>query len=384
MARRKYTSLAFAAAAAMMTTAFCASAQDDVAETQSAILEVTKIADGLASPWSVEILPDGAYIISEKAGTMRIVRDGKVSKSIAGVPAVYDAGQAGLLDIALDADFAQNRRLYFTAVVTDEAGHGTAVYSATLARDESRLDDVQQIFLMHPACTTDIQFGSRIAQAPDGSLFFGIGDCGERDRAQDPMDDAGKILHINADGTIPADNPFAGGAKGRPEIWSLGHRNPQGTVIDPKDDRLFTVEHGARGGDEINMPEAGKNYGWPVITYGKDYSGADIGIGTEAEGYEQPLYYWDPSIAPGAIAVYHGPMFPEWEGDFLVAALKYQLIARLEREDSGTILSEERMLQGDYGRIRDVKVAPDGSIIFITDDENGALMRITRSNTAEQ
>ncbi len=220
-------------------------------------------------------------------------------------------------------------------------------------------------------------FGSRIAIAADGSLFFGIGDRGDEDRAQDPADHAGKIMRINTDGSPAAANPQG---QPLPEVWSSGHRNPQGISIDPADGKLYTVEHGARGGDEINAPEAGNNYGWPVISYGKHYSGAEIGVGQSADGYEQPLHYWDPSIAPGALAIYRGAMFPEWEGDFLVAALKYQLVARIDRSEDGTIGSEERLLQGDYGRIRDVKVAPDGSILLVTDEEEGQLLRITRGS----
>jgi glucose/arabinose dehydrogenase len=230
---------------------------------------------------------------------------------------------------------------------------------------------------MNKLTGTGQHFGSRIAIAADGSLFFGIGDRGDEDRAQDQADHAGKIMRINADGAPSSANPSG---QPLPEVWSSGHRNPQGIVIDPADNRLYTVEHGARGGDEINAPEAGNNYGWPVISYGKHYSGAEIGIGQSADGYEQPLHYWDPSIAPGALAVYRGAMFPEWEGDFLVAALKYQLVARIERRSDGTIGAEERMLEGEYGRIRDVKVAPDGSILLVTDEEDGQLLRITRGS----
>jgi glucose/arabinose dehydrogenase len=339
-------------------------------------IEVTSIADGLENPWSVEVLPDGAFIVTERPGRMRIIRDGEVGRPLGGLPRIAAVGQGGLLDLALSPDFAETRRLFFTAAAPGPGGQGTAVFSARLSANERRLEDVRRIFLMNKLTGAGQHFGSRIAVAADGSLFFGIGDRGDPDRAQDPADHAGKILRINADGTPSSANP-AGQAL--PEVWSSGHRNPQGIVIDPADNRLYTVEHGARGGDEINAPEAGNNYGWPVISYGKHYSGAEIGIGQSADGYEQPLHYWDPSIAPGALAIYRGAMFPEWEGDFLVAALKYQLIARIERNDDGSIAKEERILQGDYGRIRDVKVAPDGSVLLVTDEEDGQLLRLTRA-----
>ncbi|SIQ35021.1 Glucose/arabinose dehydrogenase, beta-propeller fold [Rhizobium sp. RU33A] len=339
-------------------------------------VEVTSIAGDLENPWSVEVLPDGGYIVTERPGRMRIIRDGEAGRPLGGLPRIAAVGQGGLLDLALSPDFAESRRLFFTAAVPGPGGQGTAVFSARLSANERRLEDVRRIFLMNKLTGAGQHFGSRIAVAADGSLFFGIGDRGEPDRAQDQADHAGKIMRINADGTPSSANP---GGQSLPEVWSSGHRNPQGIVIDPADNRLYTVEHGARGGDEINAPEAGNNYGWPVISYGKHYSGAEIGIGQSADGYEQPLHYWDPSIAPGALAIYRGAMFPEWEGDFLVAALKYQLIARIERNDDGSVGKEERILQGDYGRIRDVKVAPDGSILLVTDEEDGQLLRLTRA-----
>jgi glucose/arabinose dehydrogenase len=222
-------------------------------------------------------------------------------------------------------------------------------------------------------------FGSRIAVASDGTLFFTIGDRGDGDRAQDMNDHAGAVLRINPDGSVPSDNPFANGG-GAPELWSKGHRNAQGMDFDSETGVLYSVEHGARGGDEINRPEPGLNYGWPVISYGRHYSGGEIGIGTAAEGYEQPVYYWDPSIAPGGMAVYRGEMFPEWDGDLLVAALKYQMLVRLDLDsETGEVLGEERFLKGAYGRIRDVIVAPDGALLMVTDDDNGAVLRLSRT-----
>ncbi len=346
---------------------------------QKAELEVTKIAGGLDHPWAVEVLPDGAYIVTERPGRLRIIRDGKVGEPISGLPKVYTEGQGGLLDIALAPDFSRSRKLYFTASIPEPGGQGTALFSATLSQNEDRLDNLAKIFQMSRFTETEVHFGSRIAIAADGSLFFGIGERGEMDRAQDPRDHAGSILHIEPDGNVPQDNPYARSETAAHEIWSIGHRNPQGIAIDPADGKLFVVEHGARGGDEINAVTAGKNYGWPVIAYGKHYSGAEIGIGQAAEGYEQPIYYWDPSIAPGAIDIYHGKMFPEWEGNFLVAALKYQLLARIERDDSGTPAHEERLFEGEFGRLRDVKVAPDGAVLLVTDEDDGTLLRVSRA-----
>jgi glucose/arabinose dehydrogenase len=346
--------------------------------TEKVSVQVETLASGLDNPWSVEVMPDGAFLITELGGTLRIIRDGKASAPIRGVPKSARKGQGGLLDVALDPGFETNRTIFLSMAVADGGRYGTAIVRGVLSKDAKNLTGVKELFRMNKFTGKGQHFGSRIAIASDGSLFFGIGDRGERDRAQDMRDHAGAILHINPDGSIPADNPYRDGKAGLPEVWSKGHRNPQGIVIDPKDHQLLTVEHGARGGDEVNAPQPGKNYGWPVITYGKDYSGAEIGVGQAADGYEQPLYYWDPSIAPGAIDVYHGAMFPQWEGDLLVSALKYQLLARLERDESGKIVSEERLFEGEFGRIRDVKVAPDGAVLMVTDD--GALLRVSAAD----
>ncbi|MFS8052155.1 MULTISPECIES: PQQ-dependent sugar dehydrogenase [Rhizobium] len=348
-------------------------------DTQKVKVKIETIASGLDHPWAVEVLPDGAYLVTERPGRMRVICDGKTSDPIAGLPDVYARGQGGLLDVALDPKFAGNRTIYFTASIAADGGSGTAVFRAVLPPDERRLTDVKRIFVMNKMSRGSIQYGSRIAIAKDGSLFVSLGDRGEQDRAQDFHDDAGSIVHINADGGIPTDNPFKDGAKALPEIWSKGHRNPEGITFDTADGKLYTVEHGARGGDEINTPEAGKNYGWPVISYGRNYSGTKIGVGTAKAGMEQPLFYWDPSIAPGAIAVYRGKMFPEWKGDFLVAALKFELLSRLDRNSSGKVTERERIFDGEFGRLRDVVVAPDGALLLTTDEDDGALLRVSRA-----
>jgi glucose/arabinose dehydrogenase len=373
--------LGLALSSAMLLSAQNAFAEaDKTVQTQKVAVKVETIADGLDHPWAVEVLPDGAYLVTERRGRMRVIRDGGKSDPIDGLPDIRASGQGGLLDVALDPRFVENRTLYFTAVVAGKGGSGTAVFRATLPQDEKRLASVKRIFLMNRLSSGGLQFGARIAIADDGSLFVGLGDRGDMDRAQDFKDDAGSIIHIKGDGSIPDDNPFRDGAKALPEIWSKGHRNPEGIGFDAKDGRLYTAEHGAQGGDEINAPEAGKNYGWPVITYGRDYSGAKIGVGTAKAGMEQPAFYWDPSIAPGAIAVYRGRMFPEWDGDFLVTALKFKLLSRLERDGSGKIVESERLLKGDYGRLRDIVVAPDGALLITTDEQDGALLRISRAN----
>lgn len=348
-------------------------------KTQKAAVNVETVATGLEHPWAVDVLPDGTYLVTERPGRMRLVRDGKVSAPISGVPEVYAHGQGGLLDVALDPKFSSNRTLYFTASVAGEGGSGTAVFSARLSPDEKQLTDVKRIFVMNKLSRGNIQYGSRIVIARDGSLFVSLGDRGQQDRAQDFHDDAGSIIHIEADGSIPTDNPFKDGKRALPEIWSKGHRNPQGITFDSATNRLYTVEHGARGGDEINTPEAGKNYGWPVISYGVNYSGTKIGVGTAKAGMEQPRFYWDPSIAPGAGVVYRGKMFPEWNGDFLVTALKFELLSRLNQDGKGKITEQERMFDGKFGRLRDITVAPDGALLITTDEDDGSLLRVSRA-----
>jgi glucose/arabinose dehydrogenase len=348
-------------------------------DTQDVKLKAETIVDGLNHPWGLDFLPDGAAILTERSGRMRLMTDGKLSQPLKGVPEVFAQGQGGLLDVLAARDFADTGTIFFTYSQPGEGGVGTAVARARLVRDgRPRLADVKVIFSMDNKAQTRLQFGSRLVQAPDGSLFVTVGDQGQQDRAQDPQDAAGSVLHINADGTIPDDNPKPEGWL--PQIWSIGHRNPEGAAWDPVTGALLTVEHGARGGDEVNRPEAGRNYGWPVISYGKNYDGSKIGEGTKKQGMEQPLHYWDPSIAPGGMAVYEGEMFPEWKGDLLVAALKFKLVSRLDRDEAGRIGKEERLFEDVFGRIRDVNVAPDGSLWLLTDEDDGAVIRISRAD----
>lgn len=338
------------------------------------------VARGLEHPWALEFLPDGAALITERPGRLRLLQEGQLSAPLDGVPEVHADGQGGLLDVALANDFAASGTIFLSFSQAGTGGAGTAIARATLVRDgEPRLENVETIFSMANKTRVGRHFGSRIVPAPDGTLFFTIGDRGDGERAQDMGDHAGAVLRIASDGSVPPDNPWADATGSQPELWSKGHRNAQGAVWDPLTDSLWTVEHGARGGDEINRPQAGLNYGWPVISYGRHYSGGKIGVGTEAEGYEQPLYYWDPSIAPSGMAVYDGDMFPEWQGDLLVGALRAQLLARLDRNESAEIVGEERMFEGAFGRIRDVKVAPDGALWLLTDQNNGAVVRVSRA-----
>lgn len=346
----------------------------------AANLDAQTLVEGLGNPWGLDFLPDGDAVVTERAGQMRLVSGGRLSDPIAGVPEVFARGQGGLLDVAVSPAFAEDGLVFFSYSQPGKGGAGTAVARAKLVRDgaDARLEDVTTIFSMAKKTGTTRHFGSRLVFAPDGTLFVTTGDRGEGDRAQDFGDHAGAVVRLNPDGTIPADNPAPRGWL--PELWSKGHRNIQGAAFDPLTDALITVEHGAAGGDEINRPEPGKNYGWPVISYGKDYSGDKIGVGTAADGYEQPLHHWDPSIAPSGMAVYEGEMFPEWKGDLLVGSLRFEYLARLDRDAGGRIGAEEKLLEGEHGRIRDVNVAPDGSVWLLTDESDGAIVRLSRGD----
>ena len=282
-------------------------------------------------------------------------------------------GQGGLLDVALDRQFTANRTIYFSFAEPGDGGAGTSVARARLGA--AGLDDVRVIFRQMPKVRGGLHFGSRIVQAPDGNLFVALGERYQRDRAQDLGTHLGKVVRIRPEGGAAPGNPFAGRAGAQPEIWSYGHRNAQGAALDPATGLLWTVEHGAQGGDEINRPQAGRNYGWPVITYGRDYSGASIGEGTAKSGMEQPLYYWDPSIAPSGMAFYDADAIPGWKGSILVGALKYRLLVRLSR-DGEKVLREERLLDGLNERIRDVRVGPDGFVYLLTDNADGRVLRV--------
>ncbi len=365
---------------AALTIARTASAQSF--ETEEAVIQADILADGLDHPWGLDFLPNGDALITERPGTMSIFSQGRLSPPIEGLPPVAARGQGGLLDVAVAPDFDSTELIYFTYSEPGSEGAGTALARARLVRGDAaaRLAEVETLFSMARKTAAGQHFGSRIVFNPDGTLFVTTGDRGDGRRAQDMDDHAGAVLRLNPDGSVPADNPYADTPGHRPEIWSKGHRNPQGAVWDPVTGALWTIEHGARGGDELNRPEAGRNYGWPVISYGRHYSGDQIGVGTDAEGYEQPVYYWDPSIAPSGLDVYDGDMFPAWKGDLLAGALKFALVSRIKRDAQGNVTGEERMFEGAFGRIRDVDVAPDGSVWLITDDSDGAIVRLSRGD----
>ena len=338
------------------------------------IIRVQTVAGGLEHPWGLAFLPGGRMLVTERPGRLRAVeRDGRVSEPFAGVPPVQARGQGGLLDVALDPHFAENRLVYLSYAEPGEGGAGTAVARGRLG--EGRLEDVRVIYRQQPKVEGSNHFGSRLVFARDGTLFITQGDrYSYRDKAQDLSVGLGKIVRINPDGSVPRDNPFVGRAGVRPEIWSYGHRNVQGAALHPQTGQLWTVEHGARGGDELNRPEAGKNYGWPVITYGVDYSGAKIGEGTAKPGMEQPVYYWDPVIAPSGMTFYTGEAFPDWKGSILIGSLRPGLLVRLTLE-GGRVTREERYL-GDLGeRIRDVRQGPEGLLYLLTDSRDGRILR---------
>jgi aldose sugar dehydrogenase len=357
-----------------------AQAETRTFETEAGQLAVKTVAGDLEHPWAIEFLPDNKMLVTERPGRLRIITsDGKASEPLTGLPEVDAEGQGGLLDVALDPKFAENRMIYVSFAEARDGGNGTSVARAKLSEDERSLENAEVIFRQVPAFASGAHFGSRLVFDRDGKLFITMGDrFALREKAQDPSTDIGKIARINTDGSIPEDNPKP--ENWRPELWSIGHRNVQGAVLNPDTGQLWTSEHGARGGDEINTPQAGKNYGWPVITYGVDYSGEKIGEGTKKQGLEQPLHYWDPSIAPGGMTFYSGKLIPQWKGNLLVGALKGQHVARLAL-DGTRVTAEEQLFKG-VGRIRDVKEGPDGALYLLTDEGNGALLRVTPVTTA--
>lgn len=336
---------------------------------------VVPFASGLEHPWSMAFLPDGRLLVTERPGRLRLVsKDGQVGPPIDGVPQVAARGQGGLLDVALDPHFADNRLIYMSFAEPRADGIATAVARARLSEDAARLTDLQVIFRQQPAWSGTNHFGSRLVFARDGTLFVTLGERFDlSEKAQDLSTTLGKIVRINPDGSIPADNPFRSTPGARPEIYSLGHRNVQGAALDPATGRLWTAEHGARGGDEINAPEAGKNYGWPVISYGRHYSGAKIGVGTAKDGMEQPLFYWDPSIAPSGATFYTGDLFPAFRGSLFVGALAGQALVRVKRAD-GRVTGEDRLPLGL--RVRDVRQGPDGALWLATDEEDGEILKV--------
>ena len=339
---------------------------------------VETVARDLQNPWGLAFLPDNRMLVTERAGRLRIVdANGTLSAPIEGLPRIAVRGQAGLLDVALDPNFAQNRLVYLSfAEDRGEGRAGTSVARARLSDNGRALESLNIIFRQEPSYTGPNHWGSRLVFDREGNLFVTLGDRFDlRNQAQNPANHIGKIVHIKPDGSPAPNNPFLNREDARPEIWSIGHRNLQSAALHPTTGELWTVEHGARGGDEVNIPQKGKNYGWPIISYGVDYSGAKLGEGTKKAGLEQPVYYWDPSIAPSGMAFYTGDKFPAWRGSVLVGALAGKLVSRLET-NGNRVTGEERMLQQLGERIRDVRQGPDGFVYLLTDSRNGRILRM--------
>lgn len=338
------------------------------------------IAGGLEHPWGLAVLPEGGYLVTERPGRMRhVAADGTLSPPLTGLPDVYAQRQGGLLDVALGDDYAENRTIFWTyAKPGDDGLSATAASRGTLSEDFKSVTEVTEIFVQFPGASVPAHYGSRVLPDGQGHVFV---TTGERFTpalsafAQDLDKTYGKVVRLSPTGDIPEDNPFIGQTDAIPSIWSYGHRNVQGAALHPDTRTLWTIEHGPQGGDELNLIEPGENYGWPVISYGETYSGSPVGAGITAKaGMAQPRYYWDPVIAPGDLVFYQGDMFPDWQGDILIAALRGGLV-RLEL-DGKTVVAEERLME-DLGRVRDVDVDSDGSLLVLTDQSNGALIRLT-------
>ena len=337
---------------------------------------VVKVVEGLDHPWCVAFLPDGRMLVTERPGRLRVVSNGRLDpKPVAGLPEIAEHGQGGLFDVALHPRFAENGLVYFSYNARGADGRdGTELARGKLAGH--RLENVQRLFAQAPKGRSGVHFGGRIVFDRNGFVYLTLGERGEMQRAQLPGDHAGSVIRLHDDGRVPADNPFVGRAGWKPEKFDLGHRNQQGAALHPKTGLLWTHEHGPQGGDEINVIRPGLNHGWPVITYGVNYViGTRIGEGTKKEGMTQPLYYWVPSIAPSGMAFYEGDRFPRWKGDLFVGALRDRMLVRLKL-DGEKVVKEERMLQGALGRIRDVRVSPDGYLYLLSDENPGVLARL--------
>ncbi|MEL6204840.1 MAG: PQQ-dependent sugar dehydrogenase [Pseudomonadota bacterium] len=355
-------------------------AEAELRQTETGPVNISPVVTGLDGPWSVGFLPgpagrwQGELLITEIGGALLYVGPDGQRRPLSGVPRVARSGQGGLLDVLVPSDFARSNEIYLTYARPQRGGSGTALARARLSADRMSLTDVQTIWELEPGSSGGRHFGSRVVEGADGFLYVTIGDRGDRPSAQDLANENGTVVRLARDGSIPPDNPLVGRAGARPEIWTWGHRNPQGMAVDGRG-QLWTVEHGARGGDEINRIRRSTNYGWPVISYGRHYSGARIGEGTEREGLAQPAFYWDPSIAPSGMTFVTGGEFGNWRGDALVGSLKFDLISRLDVRGN-RMVEVERIETPETARVRDVRMGPDGAVWFLSEG-NGTLYRMT-------
>ena len=368
----KFTVLV-AAGTALLASCSSAPAKDRIIDTQTGQVRVEIFAERLDHPWGAVFLPDGRMLVTERPGNLRLVsREGGVSEPLKGVPAVFAEGQGGLLDIIVDPEFTANRTVYFSYAEPGEGGAGTAVARARLG--DGGLEDAQVIFRQQPKVSGGHHFGSRLVISRDRKLFITTGDRNKFDPAQDLGSHIGKVLRINLDGSVPSDNPFVGRAGARPEIWSYGHRNAQGAALHPQTGALWENEYGPRGGDELNIPERGVNYGWPLVSWGRHYSGQDIPKPPTRPDLAQPIYYWNPVISPSGMDFYTGDLFPGWRGNLLIAGLSSEGIVRLTL-DGDRVAGEERISL--RARIRDVQQGPDGAVYALTDQTRGEILRLT-------
>ena len=366
----------FAAALLASVMTLVVHAAEPVISSAEHDFRVVVLTRGLEHPWGLTFLPDGRFLVTERPGRLRLVAaDGTLDpRPVEGLPPIAAQGQGGLLDVALHPQFAENGLVYLSYAARGTGGIGTEAARGQLV--DRRLEDVKVLFRQQPKSGGGRHFGSRLVFDRQGQFYITLGDRGEMARAQKLDDLAGKIVRLTADGQIPPDNPFANQAGARPEIYSLGNRNVQGAALHPVTGELWTHEHGPQGGDEVNVIRVGRNYGWPVITYGVEYViGTKIGEGTQKPGMEQPLHIWVPSIAPSGLAFYQGDRFPGWRGDLFVGALRGQMLVRL-RFDGEKLVREERLLEGELGRIRDVRAGPDGYLYLLTDADDGVIARL--------
>lgn len=368
------------AALALIVSAPALAQVDEAFETESGFIQVTTVVDGLTNPWALEFLPDGGMLVTEREGALRHVSaDGELSEPISGVPEVDARGQGGLLDVTLDPNFAENRMIYLSYAEAGEGGNGTAVARGVLSEDGATLGEVEVIFQQQPKVDSTKHFGSRLVFDADGFLFVALGERSDaefRDQAQDLGSHLGKIVRINPDGSVPDDNPFVGQDDALPEIYAYGVRNVQAAAIHPETGVLWEIEHGPRGGDELNIVQPGGNYGWPLVTHGVEYSGDTIGEGVaSAEGMIDPVHEWTPVIAPSGMIFYGGEAFSGWQGNLFVGGLASTALVRLEVTEDG-VTHEERLLESLGLRIRDVAEGPDGAIYVATDEAAGEILRI--------